>query len=97
MSDGDRRTVRVRRSPRIGVFLTLGIVLGVLAAVVITLLVPADSQYSTGQVLGYVVLLTAPVGAVLGGIVAVALDALATRRARTAIAERAGAQRHGED
>ena len=97
MSEGDRRTVRVRRSPRIGVLLALGVVLGVLAAVVITLLVPADSRYSTGQVLGYIVLLTAPAGAVLGGVVAIALDALGTRRARTATAERAGPRVHGED
>lgn len=89
MSGGDRVRVRVRRSPRIGVFLLLGLLVGLLAAVVATVLTPADPQYSTGQVLGYLVLLGAPVGAALGAAVAIALDAVATRRARTGTAERA--------
>lgn len=93
MSDEGRRTVRVRRSPRIGVFLVLGVLLGVLVAVVATLLTPADPRYSTGQVLGYLVLLVAPVGAVLGAGVAIALDALSSRRARTVTAERATGDR----
>lgn len=96
MSDDDRRTVRVRRSPRIGVFLLLGVLLGVLVAVAATLLSPADPRYSAGQVLGYLVLLAAPVGAVLGAGVAIALDALSTRRARTATAERATAEHRGD-
>ena len=90
MSVPDRRTVRVRRSPRIGVFLTLGVVIGVAVAVLVALLTPADGRYPTGQVLGFLALLGAPVGAVLGGLVAVALDAIASRRARVLEAERVG-------
>jgi hypothetical protein len=99
MTDGDRVRVRVRRSPRIGVFLLLGVLLGVLAAVVATLLTPADSRYSTGQVLGYLVLLGAPIGAAVGAAVAIVLDAVGSRRARTATAERAAPGRTppGED
>ena len=88
MSAPDRRAVRVRRSPRIGVFLTLGVLVGGIVAVLITLLTPADGQYPTSQVLGFMVLICAPVGAALGGLVAVALDAIATRRARVLEAER---------
>lgn len=88
MSDPDRRTVRVRRSPKVGVFLALGVLLGVLAAVVIAVVTPDDGQYPTSQVLGFLVLLLAPIGAVVGGLVAVVLDAVATRRARVVEAER---------
>ena len=97
MSGDDRRTVRVRRSPRIGVFLLLGVLLGVLVGVVAAVLTPPAPGYSTGQVLGYLVLLTAPVGAVLGAGVAITLDALSSRRARTATAERARGGDRGED
>ena len=88
MSVPDRQAVRVRRSPKIGVFLTLGVVVGVVVAVLIALLTPADGQYPTTQVLGFMVLICAPVGAALGGLLAVALDGIATRRARVLEAER---------
>ncbi|HET6825838.1 MAG TPA: hypothetical protein VFH64_07925 [Amnibacterium sp.] len=90
MSVPDRRTVRVRRSPRIGVFLTLGVLAGVVVAVLVALLTPADGRYPTGQVLGFLALICAPVGAALGGLVAVALDAVASRRTRVLEAERVG-------
>ncbi len=90
MSAPDRRTVRLRRSPRIGVFLTLGVLVGVVVAVLIALLTPADGQYPTSQVLGFMVLICAPVGAAVGGLIAVALDAIASRRARVLEAERVG-------
>jgi NhaP-type Na+/H+ or K+/H+ antiporter len=88
MSVPDRHAVRVRRSPKIGVFLTLGVLIGVVVAVLIALLTPADGQYPTSQVLGFMVLICAPVGAALGGLLAVALDGIATRRARVLEAER---------
>ncbi|HEV7624452.1 MAG TPA: potassium transporter Trk [Amnibacterium sp.] len=88
MSEPDRHAVRLRRSPKVGVFLTLGVLVGVVVAVVITLSTPADGQYPTGQVLGFLVLLCAPVGAALGGLAAVVLDGFATRRARVLEAER---------
>lgn len=90
MSLPDRHAVRVRRSPKIGVFLTLGVLIGVVVAVLIALLTPADGRYPTSQVLGFMVLICAPVGAALGGLVAVALDAVASRRARVLDAERVG-------
>lgn len=85
----EHRTVRLRRSPKVGVFLGLGVLLGVLVAAVIALVTPPEPQYPTAQVFGYVLLLLAPVGAVLGGMLAVVLDAVASRRARLVTAERA--------
>ncbi|MGN6743730.1 MAG: potassium transporter Trk [Amnibacterium sp.] len=78
----------MRRSPKVGVFLALGAVAGALAAVIITLATPQDGRYPIGQVLGFLLLLLVPVGAVLGGLLAVVLDAVATRRARVLEAER---------
>lgn len=88
MSVPDRRDVRVRRSPKIGVFLTLGVLMGAVVAALIALLTPPDGQYPTSQVLGFLVLICAPVGAALGGLVALALDAVASRRSRVLEAER---------
>jgi hypothetical protein len=87
----------VRRSPRIGVFLTLGVLVGVVVAVLITLLTPADGQYPTSQVLGFTVLICAPAGAALGGLVAVALDGIASRRALVLEAERVETAPHADD
>ena len=88
MSDPDRRPVRVRRAPKVSVFLVAGLLVGIVAALIIVVVTPADGQYPTSQVLGFLVLLLAPIGAVLGGVVAVVLDAVATRRARILEAER---------
>ena len=88
MTDPERRQVRVRRSPRIGVFLALGAVLGALAAVVLVLATPPDPTTPTPQAIGFLVLLLAPLGALLTGLVAIALEARGTRRARTVEAER---------
>ena len=88
MSDPQRRTVRVRRSPRIGVFLLLGAALGVLVAIVAVNVTPDSGDISTGQAIGFLSLLLAPLGALLAGVVAIVLDRIAERRARTVEAER---------
>jgi uncharacterized metal-binding protein len=97
MTEPDRRAVRVRRSPKVAVFLVLGVLAGVVAAVLFTLLTPQDGQYPTSQVLGFTVLLLAPIGAVLGGLVAVVLDVMSTRRARVLEAERVRTRSGGSD
>jgi hypothetical protein len=88
MSDPQRRTVRVRRSPRIGVFLLLGAAVGVLVAIVAVNVTPDGGDISTGQAIGFLSLLLAPLGALLAGVVAIVLDRIADRRARTVEAER---------
>ena len=81
MSEGGRQ-VRLRRGPRVGVFLAFGLVVGALVGLVIALATPPSPQYPTGQVAGFLVLLFAPVGVMLAGLVAVVLDASSRRRAR---------------
>ena len=78
MSDGGRQ-VRLRRGPRVGVFLLVGLV--------IALASPPSPQYPTSQVVGFLVLVFAPVGLVLAGLVAIVLDAASRRRARVVEAQ----------
>ncbi len=82
------RQVRLRRGPRVGVFLVLGLVLGALVGLVVAVASPPQAQYPTSQVIGFLILVFAPVGVVLAGLVAVVLDASSRRRARIVQAER---------
>ena len=84
--DTDR--VSVRRAPRVGRFLVIGLGLGAIAAFVGTNLYPIDETVGFGALFGYLLLLALPIGAALGALVAVSLDVVATRRAREIDAER---------
>jgi multisubunit Na+/H+ antiporter MnhG subunit len=83
MSDPLRRQVRVRRAPKVGVFLLIGAVLGALVAIVAVNVTPPDATVPRIQTIGFLILLLAPVGALLLGVVALVLDRIAERRART--------------
>ena len=86
-SSTQHRQVRVRRSPRIGVFLALGAALGALVALVFLGITPVDPQVSTPQALGFLVSLLAPLGALVGGAVAIVIDRVGERRSRVVQAE----------
>jgi hypothetical protein len=90
MSEPQRRQVRVRRSPKIGVFLGIGAVAGALVALIAGTVAPQDSTTPREQAIGYLLLILAPLGAILAGAVALVLDRIADRRARTVEAERIG-------
>jgi hypothetical protein len=81
-------TVLVRRAPRYPRFLILGAGLGVVAAFIATLLFPIDPGVGFGPLFGYLLVIAVPLGAALGACVAIAIDASATRRAKTVGAER---------
>lgn len=97
MSDPRHQTVRVRRSPKVGVFLAIGAVAGALVALLFIGLSPADPEIPTPQALGFLILLLAPVGALVGGGVAVVIDAVGERRAREVLAERLGPEQDRDD
>lgn len=97
MSDPQHHDVRVRRSPRVGVFLALGAILGALAAVVAVGVSPPDPLVPAPQALGFLVLLLAPLGALVLGGVAVAIDRAGERRARVVRAERTAGDPSPED
>lgn len=81
---------RVRRAPRISVFLLLGAALGIVAALILTFSFDGiaeespytTAQYTTGQVFGFLLLACVPIGIALGGTVAVVLDRTVGRRTR---------------
>jgi hypothetical protein len=88
MSEPQRRQVRVRRSPRIGVFLLIGAVLGALVAIVAVNVTPPDATVPKVQAIGFLILLLAPVGAAVTGLIALGFDRIAERGARIVEAER---------
>lgn len=79
---------RIRPVPRYGVFLGLGVVLGVIVAGILTAVgsyEPSkvlDVVYPPRQVFGFALLWTVPIGLALGGLVAVILDRTARRHSR---------------
>lgn len=80
----------MRRAPRIGVFLTVGALLGVLVALVLTFATGeeatsplTDVTYSSMQVFGFLALIGVAVGLAVGGFVALLFDRASRRRART--------------
>lgn len=80
---------RVRRSPRYGRILILGVVVGVVVAGILTLTFDGTAQpsvggvvYSQGQVFGFLSLVCGAVGVLLAGGVALLLDRIVGRRTR---------------
>ena len=85
---------RVRRAPRWGVFLGIGVGVGVLLAFLLTIggsfeASPATQvAYPFGQVFGFLVLWTVPAGIALLGVVALILDRVARRTERVVRVDR---------
>lgn len=79
--------VTVRRSPRYLRFFLVGIILGVLVALILTFSFPADPQFSQTQVFGFLVLFTGTLGGTLGLIFALVVDRVYSRHVIQATAE----------
>jgi len=84
----------VRRVPRYGVFMAIGVVLGILAAGILTMVgdyepsATLDVVYTPGQIFGFALLWTVPIGIALGGIVAIVLERIARRHDRVVRVDR---------
>ena len=84
----------MRRVPRYGVFMGLGAVLGIIAAGILTLTgsyepsQALDVVYPPGQVFGFALLWTVPIGLGVGGLVAILLERLARRHDRVVRVDR---------
>lgn len=83
-----RDEVRVRRAPKYPVFIFGGILVGVVVTLIAVVIAPGDDQTPFAQVFGYFVLYGIAVGALVGAVIAVILDAVLSRRGRTAEGER---------
>ncbi len=80
--------VSVRRSPKYPRFIVLGAGVGAVVTYIVTALYPVDPAVGFGALFGYFVLFGVPIGAALGGLLAIVLDVVGTRRARQLTAER---------
>jgi NhaP-type Na+/H+ or K+/H+ antiporter len=75
----------VRRVPRFGVFMGIGVVLGIIAAGILTMVgsyEPSDAVnvvYPPGQVFGFLLLWTVPIGIALGGAAGLIAERVARR------------------
>lgn len=83
----DVTQVRIRRAPKIPVFIILGAGLGAVVTFVLTALFPVDPDVGFGPLFGYFALYGIPAGAVLGSVIAIVLDRASIRRAKTIAAE----------
>lgn len=94
MSDTSNTTIeqaQVRRAPRVGVFLLLGVALGIIVALILTFAFDGTAdkspfttvQYSLSQVFGFLALICGTIGLAVGGVVALILDRTIGRRTRT--------------
>jgi hypothetical protein len=84
----EQAQVTIRRAPKIPVFLVLGALVGLLGTLVVTALQPADPTIGFAALFGYFCVYGIPFGIVIGGVIAVLLDCVSTRRAKTVPAER---------
>jgi len=87
--DDEVTQARLRRAPRLPVFLVIGAVLGVIAALVATAAGHVDPKVGFGPTFGYLCIWLVPVGLALGAVVGIVLDRISTRRARLVVVERA--------
>jgi hypothetical protein len=84
----ERSEVRIRRAPKLPVFLVLGAFVGALVTLILTSLFPADKAVGFAASAGYFLLFGIPAGIVLGAVVGLILDRVSVRRSRTVTVER---------
>lgn len=84
----EKSEVKIRRAPKIGVFLGLGALLGAIVTLGLTSLFPADKAVGFAATAGYFLLFGIPAGLVLGAVVALIIDRVSVARARTVTVER---------
>ena len=79
--------VRIRRVPKYATFIILGGAVGAIVTLVLTMSQPADPNVGYGALFGYFLLFGVPAGVLLGALLALLLDVIGRRRARTVTAE----------
>jgi uncharacterized membrane protein HdeD (DUF308 family) len=79
--------VTVRRSPKFLTFMIVGIILGIIAALVLTFALPNDSEFTLTQIFGFMLLITGTLGGTLGLIFALVADRYYSRHVMQATAE----------
>lgn len=82
-----REEATLRRAPRVGVFLVIGVIFGVLLTLVLTSLFEPDPNVGFAASFGYFLIYGVPFGVLVFGLIALALDRRSKRRARTVSVE----------
>lgn len=87
--NGDVETsdVQVRRAPKYGAFMIVGGMLGFLVTLILTSQQQPDPNVGFGALLAYFSLFGVPAGVALGAAVAIVLDVISRRRAKTVAVE----------
>ena len=83
-------TGTLHRAPRYTNFMILGAILGVLSALILTVIYPENTDFSRAQVFGFLLLAGVAGGVALGSVIALILDRVVGRRSRTVVADRLG-------
>jgi MFS family permease len=79
--------VSVRRAPRFGTFVVAGALLGVVVALILTLSFEVDPAVGFASTFGFFALFGIVAGIAIGAVVALLLDAVSRRRARSVDAQ----------
>jgi uncharacterized protein YacL len=79
MSQSEQEVV-IRRSPRYLRFFLLGIILGVIVAMILTFAFPPSAQFTQTQVFGFLALICGVVGGTLGLVFALIFDRIWSQR-----------------
>lgn len=87
--------LRRRRAPKLAPFLILGTAVGVIAGIVIGVVGSGNVQFTTGQVIGFMMALFGLLGLGLGAIAALIADRISIRRAQD-VPARAESSRHAD-
>lgn len=83
----ETQQVRIRRAPKLGVFLVLGALVGAFVTLILTSLFPADPNVGFAASYAYFCLYGVPAGVVVFGLIGLAFDRRSTRKARTVTVE----------
>lgn len=80
--------VSIRRAPKFSAFIVVGAVLGFLFTLILTSQSPPDPTVGFGPTLAYFSIYGVTAGGLLGAVVAIILDRVSARKARTVTVER---------
>lgn len=80
--------VVVRRSPKFLAFMLAGIIVGIVAALILTFAFPNDSEFTLTQIFGFMMLITGSIGGTLGLVFALIFDRYYSRHVSTVTAEK---------
>ena len=83
----DRTEVKIRRAPKLPVFLVIGALLGALVTLIATSMFKPDPQVGFAATAGYFLLFGIPAGIALGAAVGLIIDRVSIARSRTVTVE----------